>query len=608
MRSLLRHPWIRVLVIATTIAVCSLALRETASITLPIITALKEVLIPVAIGFTIAYVLTPVVDWLTGRVHLPRSLAAGLLFFLTSVILVLVVILVVPTVVRQSASMAERVFKGEAFTDINDDGRYSEGEPYIDANGNGRHDAQGLIASAQSWVEENQGRLRQFAQLEIDRSGRGFLTLYLAETAPERAVLDHALAVAQERRAFDLWPAVLRGEPPANAPLAWNAAWPGASGGAITAAQDALPSEVQQQWLRLVTAAGQSYAAKHSALLAALRQVRRGKEVPVDDPLRAYAERVRGALLEAQTPDMDREALTFAQRLGEAEREGQQWARELMGELRGDGSTAQWLGPVVQNLEKQVNTQLEALPERLGGWATSGITSVDQVLALALDIILVPIYAFFLLIAMPAVRKGVHRYLPLWHRDQLIRIIRDIEKVVAAFFRGRLIVCLICAALTYIGFLAVGFSGTGVPYAALFSLFIGLATAVPLAGLLFLVPALIMTGLDGGSAVTVALVGIVYVVVQVLETVVLTPTIMGREVELHPVTLIIALLLCGKLLGILGLILAVPIAATVRILAREFFWPWLTGYVTTGQTTMFRRSDTNQALLPPHSPPQSPSK
>jgi predicted PurR-regulated permease PerM len=146
----------------------------------------------------------------------------------------------------------------------------------------------------------------------------------------------------------------------------------------------------------------------------------------------------------------------------------------------------------------------------------------------------------------------------------------------------------------------VGFTGTGVPYAALFSLFIGLATAVPLAGLLFLVPALIMTGLDGGTGITVALVALVYVVVQVLETVVLTPTIMGREVELHPVTLIIALLLCGKLLGILGLILAVPIAATMRILAREFFWPWLTGYVTTGQTTIFRR--TESSILPPNVP------
>ena len=602
MRALLRHPWIRVLVIATTVAMCSLALRETASITLPVITALKEVLIPVAIGFTIAYVLTPVVDWLTQRVRLPRSLAAGLLFFVTSVALVLVVVLVVPTVVRQSASMAERVFKGESFTDINNDGRHNDGEPYIDANGNGRHDAQGLIASAQAWVEERQGRLRQFAQLEIDRPGRAFLILYQQQTANERAVIDAALLAAREHRPVDLWSTVLRGEPPADAPLAWNAGWPGASAEEITAAQDSLSTDLQQRWLRHVTAAGQSYAAKHSALLAALRQVRRGKDIAPDDPLQTFADQVRRALLEAPTPEGDKLALAFAERLGQEERAGVQVARELMSELRGGDSAAQWLGPVVQNLEKQVNTQLEALPTRLGTWATSSLTSVDQVLAFGLDILLVPIYALFLLIAMPAVRKGVHRYLPLWHRDQFIRIIRDIEKVVAAFFRGRLIVCLICAALTYIGFLAVGFTGTGVPYAALFSLFIGLATAVPLAGLLFLVPALVMTGLDGGSALTVALVGIVYVVVQVLETVVLTPTIMGREVELHPVTLIIALLLCGKLLGILGLILAVPIAATVRILAREFFWPWLTGYVTTGQTTMFRRTDSHPPILPPPVP------
>ncbi len=600
MLELLRHPWVRVLIIATTVAMCSLALRETASITLPVIQALKDVLIPLAIGFTIAYVLTPLVDWLTMRVRLPRSLAAGLLFGLTSVALVLVVTLVVPTVIRQSTSMAERVFKGESFTDIDADGRYDEGEPYRDANGNGRYDAQGLIASAQNWVQERQGQLRQFAKLEVDRPGRSFLVVYLQETAPERATIAAALVVARERRALEQWPVALRADPSADAPLAWNAAWPGASSAQVADARDQLAPEVQQRWLRHLTAAGQSYAAKHSALLVALRHVRRGKVITADDPLAPMSERVRSALLEALAEESDKNAFAFAQRLSDEERDGQQAASELLSELRGDDSTAQWLGPVVQNLEKEVNTQLDILPARVGSWATSGLTSIDQVLALGLNIILVPIYALFLLIAMPSVRKGVHRYLPLWHREQLIRIIRDIEKVVAAFFRGRLIVCLICATLTYIGFFAVGFTGTGVPYAALFSLFIGLATAVPLAGLLFLVPALIMTGLDGGTGVTVALVALVYVFVQVLETVVLTPMIMGREVELHPVTLIIALLLCGKLLGILGLILAVPIAATMRILAREFFWPWLTGYVTTGQTTIFRR--TESSLIPPHVP------
>ncbi|HEX3132268.1 MAG TPA: AI-2E family transporter [Planctomycetota bacterium] len=604
MRELLGHPWVRVLLIATTVAMCSLALRETASITLPIITALKEVLIPAAIGFTIAYVLTPVADLLTARVRLPRSVAAGLLFALFSVGVVLSVTLVIPTVVRQSASMAERLFKGESFRDIDNDGRYDPGEPYVDANGNGRYDAKGLLASAQVWLEERQGQLRQFAKLDVDRPAQAFLLFYLDQTASERAAIDQALSVARENRPFEQWPAVLRRDPPSDAPLSWNAAWPGTTRAAVDEALGNLVAqapEVRERLRRHLTTYGQALATKHGDLLIALRRVRSGQEIPADDRLSVLCAQVRTALQAAPVEDADKGARIFVQRLGEEEREGQVAARELLGELRGDDASVQWLGPVVQNLEREVNTQLETLPGRLGGWATSSLTSFDAVLSLGLDILLVPIYAFFLLIAMPSVRTGVHRYLPLWHREQLLRIIREIEKVVAAFFRGRLIVCLICASLTYIGFLAVGFSGTGVPYAALFSLSIGLATAVPLAGLIFLVPALIMTGLDGGTGVTVALVGIVYVVVQVLETVVLTPTIMGREVELHPVTLIIALLLCGKLLGILGLILAVPIAATCRILAREFFWPWLTGYVTTGQTTMFRRSD-SQPMIPPHDP------
>jgi len=91
-------------------------------------------------------------------------------------------------------------------------------------------------------------------------------------------------------------------------------------------------------------------------------------------------------------------------------------------------------------------------------------------------------------------------------------------------------------------------------------------------------------------------------VVQGLETVVLTPTIMGREVELHPVVLILALLLCGKLLGILGLILAVPIAATIRILAREFVLPRLRTLAALPlKTAAYRRADV--ATAPAAAPP-----
>ena len=115
---------------------------------------------------------------------------------------------------------------------------------------------------------------------------------------------------------------------------------------------------------------------------------------------------------------------------------------------------------------------------------------------------------------------------------------------------------------------------------------------MPLSGLLFLVPAVLLVLLDGGPDAMWWAVGVVavYAVIQTLEMAVLTPLIMGREVELHPVTLILALLLCGKLLGVIGLILAVPIAATVRILARQFLLPWLRRQADGGEPLVDRRS------------------
>jgi predicted PurR-regulated permease PerM len=278
------------------------------------------------------------------------------------------------------------------------------------------------------------------------------------------------------------------------------------------------------------------------------------------------------------TADQIKEAKAFAQRCVEQEQAGEMAARLLLVELRGGGepsSGARWLAPMIESLESSTKDLMEAVPRRLSSWAKDSMAGVDWVITFGLNLILIPIYAFFLILAMQNIRSGVREYLPAWRRDAVLRIIHDIERVVAAFFRGRLVVCLLCALVTYVGFIGIGFFGTGVPYAALFALLIGLATAIPLAGILFLIPAVLLNLLDGGSAGTATAMIVVYTVVQGLETFVFTPAIMGREVELHPVTLIVAILLCGKLIGVLGVILAVPIAATCRILAREFLWPRL---------------------------------
>ena len=227
---------------------------------------------------------------------------------------------------------------------------------------------------------------------------------------------------------------------------------------------------------------------------------------------------------------------------------------------------------LVQDVAGRVNIviseELDNATTTVGTWLKGVLSNIPALLSFGLNTVLVPIYAFFLILALPQLRSSTRSLTLRYGSERWLTCVRRIERVVAAFFRGRLIVCGLCGALFYLGFALLQ-----VPYAALFALLIGLATAIPLAGLLFIVPAGLLMLVEGGDAVAlrVGLLAGTYAVIQTLEATVFTPMIMGREVELHPVLLILALLFFGQMFGVLGLILAVPIAATIRILYQEFW-------------------------------------
>ena len=598
MNDTLKHPWVRVLLIATTVAMCSWALRETASITLPVVRALGEVLVPVAIGFCIAYVLTPIVDLLHRRWHLPRSIAAGAPFLLFLATVVLGTMLVVPTVFRQSSSLAERLFKGEPFTDLNNNDKWDVGEPFTDTNSNGRYDGEGMFDKALGWVRERQDRLRSVAGLDLDRPALDKLACVAGDLDKRLIALDSLLTLARNGQAQNSNPDWLTRELPPEGLLRWNAAWPGATADEVEETARALPAALRERWLDQIARCGRDAAGDYVVVIALLRAQRVGATSPNADGILSLAKNFQASeaavfrqtdwvaaiavrlndLLAATAPDDEhlRAARNLAARLSEQDRNGQDAASSLLAELRGGAQppgASRWLASMIASLESSTRDVVVNLPDKLGEWAKRSVTGFDWLLELGLNLTLIPIYTFFLILAMPTIRCGVRENLPTWKRPQILRIIRDIEVVVAAFFRGRLMVCLICGLITWLGFVAIGWFGTSVPYAVLFALLIGLATAIPFAGLLFLIPAMLLTLLEGGSAGTSIAMAAVYFSVQGLESLVLTPAIMGKEAELHPVTLIVGMLLCGKLFGVLGVILAVPIAASCRILAREFLWP-----------------------------------
>lgn len=188
---------------------------------------------------------------------------------------------------------------------------------------------------------------------------------------------------------------------------------------------------------------------------------------------------------------------------------------------------------------------------------------------LLLDLILIPFYMFFLLTSLNRMWASAEgRLIPYDYRDQFLRILDKVHRSLSAFFRGRLLICLMIGTVAWVGLLFLG-----VPFAFFFGFAIGFATIVPLLGLIFLLPAMFFYGLAGAGWEQQLLLIAFYTVLQGLEMLVLTPFILGKEVELHPMVLVLSILTSGYLFGGIGVVLAVPIASTAKILLEEFIFP-----------------------------------
>jgi predicted PurR-regulated permease PerM len=155
--------------------------------------------------------------------------------------------------------------------------------------------------------------------------------------------------------------------------------------------------------------------------------------------------------------------------------------------------------------------------------------------------------------------------IPPRYRDGTCRILGDIDGQLKSFIRGQMTVCL-CLGSMY----AVGLLVCGVPFAILIAAFGMVASFVPYLGVVLTVgPALLMVFLQHGLDWHIVGVLVTFAVAQGLEGNVLTPKIVGDQVGLHPVWVILAILVFGSALGFLGLLVAVPLAASLKVLVVE---------------------------------------
>ena len=194
---------------------------------------------------------------------------------------------------------------------------------------------------------------------------------------------------------------------------------------------------------------------------------------------------------------------------------------------------------------------------------------------LAVTSLLLPIYFFFFAWRFEAITLTLRRLIPVAHRPRTLEILAKIDDAVMNFFRGRLLIALITGVLY-----AVGWAWTGVPYWFLLGAGTGLLSIIPYVNAIGWPLAIIFNYLDatansGGMDWISLLVlpSLPYLVVQFFESWWLTPWIQGRSNDLHPVTVIIVVMVGGAVGGILGLTLAIPVAASLKILLQELLLP-----------------------------------
>jgi predicted PurR-regulated permease PerM len=195
--------------------------------------------------------------------------------------------------------------------------------------------------------------------------------------------------------------------------------------------------------------------------------------------------------------------------------------------------------------------------------------SVSFVIGILASFIIL-LYIFFILLDYESIANGWIKLVPARHRDFVQAIAMDVEISMNRYFRGQALVAFLVGVLFSIGFLLIDF-----PLAIGFGLFIGLLNMVPYLQLVALVPTILLALLKAADTgqnfwVILALAMLVFGVVQLIQDGFIVPKVMGKITGLNPAVILLSLSIWGSLLGILGMIIALPMTTLILAYYRQF--------------------------------------
>ena len=225
--------------------------------------------------------------------------------------------------------------------------------------------------------------------------------------------------------------------------------------------------------------------------------------------------------------------------------------------------------PQIMDSESVVRDTLGAIGKTIqargGELASTLLSSAMSVINAVVFIVVVPVVAFYLLLDWDPMIARIDQLLPRDHQETIRAIGRDIDRVLAGFVRGQVSVCMILGT-----FYSVALMLAGLQFGLIVGAIAGLVTFIPYVGAI--IGGSLAIGLAlfqfWGDWVQIGIIAAIFAVGQFLEGNIITPRLVGKSVGLHPVWLLFALSAFGTVFGFVGMLVAVPVAAALGVLAR----------------------------------------
>lgn len=219
----------------------------------------------------------------------------------------------------------------------------------------------------------------------------------------------------------------------------------------------------------------------------------------------------------------------------------------------------------VDDLKNQIPSIDTATIKPLSGVVKKLSSSTLAFIKWALGLVIIPVFLFYFLRDWDQMKRKAAGYIPLSYRDYVLDKAKKIDEILGAFIRGQLTVCVVLGVLYSVGLMIVG-----IDLAVVIGMVGGLLFIVPYLGTIVgIIAASLMALLAYGLSWHLFAVWAVFAVVHLFEGTLLTPRVMGDRVGLSPVVVIFALLVGSDLLGILGMLIAVPCAAVIKVFVDE---------------------------------------